>query len=88
MVVTRVDGKPITHSGQKVTYPAGIQNTINERIFIDTDLRVITVANPNPLTDHFYDNLGTGSLPRRDKINTTNNKVKVKLVGSKYSPDV
>lgn len=88
MVIVRVDNKPITFSGQKATYASGIQNTINERIFTDTAQRVITVPNPNPTTDHFYDNLATGALPRRDKINTVDNKVKVSSTNGVYSPDV
>lgn len=88
MVVIRVDNRPIAFSGQTASYGAGIQNLINERIFTDTALRVNTVANPNPLTDHLYDNLATGAFPRRDKINTTDNKVEVDSTDGIYSPKV
>lgn len=93
MVITRIDGKPITFPGQKVSYGSGIQNTINKRIFTDTSQRVITVPNPNPIanyptTDYFYDNLATGALPRRDKTNTVDNKVKVNSTNGVYSPNL
>lgn len=87
MVVTRIDGQPIAFTGQVAAYGAGIQNVINERTFVDTAQRVITVANPNP-EDHFYENLATGALPRRDKVNTTDNKVKVNSTDGVYSPNV
>ena len=88
MVKTRVDNTPIAFTGQIVAYGSGIVNPDPKNIFTDTDQRVITVANPNPTTDHFYDNLGTGSLPRRDKINTTDNLVEVNESNNVYSPKV
>lgn len=88
MVMTRTANQPIAFSGQTASYGSGIQNPSNPYIFTDTDQRVITVTNPNPLTDHFYYNLGTGQLPRRDKINTTDNLVEVNQTGDVYSPKV
>lgn len=88
MVKTRTDNQPIAFTGQVVEYAAGIENLYNPYIFTDTDQKVITVANPNPVTDHFYDNLGTGLFPRRDKINTTDNLVEVNESNNVYSPKV
>ncbi len=88
MVKTRVDNQPIAFTGQVVAYGAGIENLYNPYTFTDTDQRVITVANPNPTTDNFYYNLGTGQLPRRDKINVTDNLVEVNESANVYSPKV
>lgn len=88
MVKTRVDNTPIAFTGQIVEYSAEIVNPDPQNIFTDTDQRVITVSNPNPLTDNFYNNLGTGQLPRRNKINTTDNLVEVNQTGNVYSPKV
>lgn len=86
MVKIRVDGQPITFSGQVVAFGAGIQNVPTPAIFTDTNLRANTVTNPNPTTDFFYANLTTGALPRRDKQNITDRKVEVDSVSGQYSP--
>ncbi len=86
MVKTRVDGQPITFSGQIVSFGEGIQNVPTPAIFTDTNLRVNTATNPNPTTDFFYGNLVTGALPRRDKQNRTDKKVEVDSVNRQYSP--
>lgn len=87
MVLVRTENRPITFTGQVANYGAGIQNLINERFFTDTAQRVITAPNPDA-DDTFYNNLATGSFPRRDKINTANNKVLVNSTDGQYSPNV
>lgn len=83
MVVVRVDNKPITFSGQKATY-ASI-STYTEREVVAIDTRVITVPNPNPLTDHFYENLATGAIPL-EKVSISTDIVKYITTGTSTNP--
>lgn len=83
MVIVRVDNKPITFSGQKVIYASG--RTYTERVIVAVDTKVITVANPNPTTDHFYENLATG-IVALERISPTTDTKKYKTTGTGTNP--
>ncbi len=86
MVFIRSDlNAPITFSGQIAAYSSGF--TYDERFIKYTDTRVITTTNPNPTTDHFYENLATGALPLRETP-STDNKVRFITVGTTTNPQM
>lgn len=86
MVFVRSDpNAPITFSGQISAYSSGY--TYDERKMKYTDQRVITTSNPNPTTDHLYDNLATGALPLRETP-STDNKVRFITVGDTTNPQM
>lgn len=84
MVVVRVENQPIAFSGQKTAYSSSFY-TYTEREVVAVDTRVITVANPNPLTDHFYENLATSAIPL-EKTSPTTDTVKYITTGAGTNP--
>ncbi len=74
---------PIAFSGQIAAYDH--DSTYTEREIIATDTREITVSNPNPTTDHFYDNLATGALPMGETL-SANGTVQFVSVGTGTNP--
>lgn len=83
MVVVRVANKPITFPGQKVTRDSVY--TYTERVIVAIDTKVITTPNPNPLTDHFYENLATGVVPL-EKVSPSTDTIKYITTGVGTNP--
>lgn len=74
---------PIAFSGQLAAYSSN--STRTEREIVSTDPRKITKPNPNPTTDHFYDNLATGALPMGE-IPSANRTIQFVPVGTGTNP--
>lgn len=74
---------PNAFSGQTVAYSH--DSTYTESEIVDTDPRKITTSNPNPLTDHLYDNLATGALPMRH-TQSANGTIQFVRTGTSLSP--
>jgi hypothetical protein len=74
---------PIAFSGQIAAYDH--DSTYTEREIIAVDTREITTPNPNPTTDHFYDNLATGALPMGD-TQSANGTIQFVSVGTGTNP--
>ena len=85
MINTRVDGQPITYSGQTSSFSSGVTNVNDPNTFVDIDQREITTPNPNPL-DTFYPNLATGAFGNRGKINPATGLVQNSYTNGVISP--